>query len=197
MGILPSVDHGKIGKIKFDGNACECGKEACDMDSKSNFRNNKLLKRTKKLCWLLFGFILLFCWFGIRLATIESPTDWKEGDITVTEVRYVSRKPQIWRITDTEGNAYKTCESHIADQIFPQSTYHIVWSPDGNLRAIRAVSQGDTIIMDYADSVSFYCERNVWDWLFAILGLAGSITTVVCMFVDIRRMSVNRDSAVG
>ena len=168
------------------------------MDSKSNFPNNALLKRTKKLALLLICFNLLFGFFGIRLVTVESPDAWEEGDITVTEVRYISSwKQHAWRITDIEGNTYNTYESHIADEILPQSTYHMVWSPNGTRRNIRAVTQGDTVIMDYADSVSVYCERTVWDWLLAILGLAGAITTVVYMITDIRRECANRDSAGG
>ncbi len=162
-----------------------------NMDSKTTHQNDILVKRTQKRGLLLLGFILLFIWFGIRLVVTESPEEWREADITVADVQHISFKPNRWQITDTEGNTYVTDKSNIADQILSQSTYHMVWSPDATCN-IRAVTQGDSVIVDYAHSVSVFCERNIWDWLFACLGLAGSLTTVVCMIVDIRKETVIR-----
>ena len=150
-------------------------------------KNDTLINRTKKRCVLLLGFIILFAWFGIRLATVESPEEWKNADIKVADVQRFSRKPYRWRITDTEGNTYSISEAHIAiNQILPQSIYHIVYSPSYN-NGIRAITHGDTIIVDYAHSISVHSERDIWDWLLAFLGLTGALTTIAYTVIDIRK----------
>ena len=161
------------------------------MDSKSTYQNDALLKRTKKHCLFLLGFIILFTWFGSRLVTTESAKDWKEADITIADVQHVSRKPNTWKITDTDGNTYSANESDIVmGQILPRSTYHIVYSPNCN-DGIRAITHGDTIIVDYAHSVSVHCERDIWDWILALLGMPGSVATIVCMIIDVRKNITN------
>lgn len=160
------------------------------MDPKNTQQNDMLIKRTKKQAILLLGFILLFAWFGIRLISTESPNEWKEAYITVSNVRHVSLKPNHWEITDIDGNTYSSDKSDtVMNQILPQNTYHIVYSPDSH-NGIRAISQGDTVIVDYAHSVSVYSERNVWDWLLMFSGIAGSITTITFMIMDIRKKIV-------
>ena len=81
------------------------------MDSKSTHQNKALIKRTKKCCLLLLGFLILFAYFGIRLATTESPEKWKKADITVADIQHISIKPNHWQITDTNGNIYSVYES--------------------------------------------------------------------------------------
>lgn len=154
--------------------------------------NQLLIKRTKQRCLLLLGFLILFAYFGIRLATTEDPENWKEAYITVSDMQHISRKPNLWQITDTTGNSYSAYESDaVMDQIIPKGIYHIVYSPDHN-NSIRAVTHGNTIIVDYAHSISIYGERNVWDWVLMSLGLVGALTTIVCMVVDIRKRYKSR-----
>ena len=161
------------------------------MDSKSTRQNVALIKRTKIRVWFLLGFIIIFTLFSIRLVTTESPGEWKEAYITVVDIQRVSLKLNRWQITDTEGNTYTANESHtVMGQILPQSTYHIVYSPYNN-NGIRAITHGDTIIVDYAHSISVHCERDIWDWLLAFLGIAGSLTTIACMVMDIRKERIN------
>jgi hypothetical protein len=157
------------------------------MDSKSTSQNEVWMRRTNKHGLLLLGFLMIFAWFGIRLAIMESPAEWKDANITVTDVRHISRKPNCWQITDTEGNTYSAYESNrVVEKIIPQCTYYIVYSPD-NHNAIRAITYDDTIIVDYAQSISVYCERNIWEWLLAFLGLTGTMTIVVRMLIDIHK----------
>lgn len=161
------------------------------MDSESIYSKNLLIKRTKKCCLLLLGFILIFAWFGIRLVTAESTREWKEADITVDDIQNISRKPNCWQITDTAGNTYSANESDIViGQILPHSTYHIVYSPNYN-NGIRAIARGETIIIDYAHNVAVYCERNMWDWILTFLGMAGSLATIMCMITNIRKERIN------
>ena len=153
--------------------------------------NQLLIKRTKKCCLLLLGFLILFAYFGIRLATTEDPENWKEANITVADIQHISRKPSLWQITDTTGNSYSAYESDaVMDQIILQGIYHIVYSPDHD-NSIRAITHGNTIIVDYAHSISIYSERNVWDWVLMSLGLVGSLTTIICMVIDIRKQIVH------
>ena len=157
------------------------------MDSKSIHPNEALIKRAKKRCLLLLGFLILFVCFGIRLATTESAESWKEADITVADIQHISLKPNHWQITDTKGNTYSTYESDaVIEQIILQGAYHIVYAPNHN-NSIRAMTHGDTIIVDYAHSISVHSERSVWDWVLMSLGLVGSLTTVICMVIDIRK----------
>ena len=157
------------------------------MDSKSTHQNEALIKRTKKRCLLLLGFLILFACFGIRLATTESPEKWKEADITVADIQHISLKPNHWQITDTNGNTYSVYESDtVMEQIILQSAYHIVYSPNHN-NGIRAITHGNTIIVDYAHSISIHSERNVWDWVLMLLGLVGSLVTIAYMVIDIRK----------
>ena len=157
------------------------------MDSKSTHQNKALIKRTKKCCLLLLGFLILFAYFGIRLATTESPEKWKEADITVADIQHISLKPNHWQITDTNGNIYSVYESDtVMEQIILQSAYHIVYSPNHN-NGIRAITHGNTIIVDCAHSISIHSERNVWDWALMSLGLVGSLATIACMIIDIRK----------
>jgi hypothetical protein len=156
------------------------------MNSKSTNANDMLVKRTKRYCLLLLGFLLLFGWFGIRLATTESAEDWKEADITIADVQHVSRKHNSWKITDTDGNTYSTHESQdVMAKILPNSTYHIYYTTNDN--DIRAMTQGNSVVVDYAHSVSVHCERNIWDWVLTFLGLAGAIATITYMVIDIRK----------
>ena len=157
------------------------------MDSKSIHPNEALIKRAKKRCLLLLGFLNLFVCFGIRLATTESAESWKEADITVADIQHISLKPNHWQITDTKGNTYSAYESDaVIEQVILQGTYHIVYAPNHN-NGIRAMTHGDTIIVDYAHSISVHSERSVWDWVLMSLGLVGSLTTVICMVIDIRK----------
>lgn len=157
------------------------------MDSKSIYPNEALIKRAKKSCLLLLGFLILFVCFGIRLATTESAESWKEADITVADIQHISLKPNHWQITDTKGNTYSAYESDaVIEQIILQGAYHIVYAPNHN-NGIRAMTHGDTIIVDYAHSISVHSERSVWDWVLMSLGLVGSLTTVICIVVDIRK----------
>ena len=156
------------------------------MNSKSTNGNDMLVKRTKKCCLILLGFLLLFCWFGIRLTTTESTEDWMEADITIADVQHVSRKHNIWKIIDTDGNTYFAHESQdVMTKILPNSTYHIYYTANDN--DIRAMTQGNSVVVDYAHSVSVHCERNIWDWLLPFLGLAGTIATITYMVIDIRK----------
>ena len=158
------------------------------MDSKSTHQNEALIKRTKKLCLLLLGFLILFACFGIRLATTESPEKWKVADITVADIRHISRKPNHWQITDTNGNTYSAYESDaVMEQIILQDAYHIVYFPNHN-NGIRAITHGNTIIVDYANSISIHSERNVWDWGLMSIGLLGSLATIACMVIDTRKL---------
>lgn len=158
------------------------------MDSKSRYQNEALIKHTKKLCLLLLGFLILFACFGIRLATTDSPEKWKAADITVADIRHISRKPNHWQITDTNGNTYSAYESDaVMEQIALQSTYHIMYSPNHN-NGIRAITQGNTIIVDYAHSISIHSERNAWDWGLMSIGLLGALVTIACMVIDIRKL---------
>ena len=160
------------------------------MIHKSVQQKSMLIKRTKKRCLLLLGFLLLFVWFGIRLVATESPTEWQEADIMVADIQQASLKPNLWQIIDTEGNTYSAYESDaVIEQILPQSTYHIVYSPYYH-NGIRAITQGDTVIVDYVHSVSVHCERNIWDWFLAFLGLTGSLATIVCMVIDMRKVII-------
>ena len=159
------------------------------MNLKSTNRNRILVKRTKRSCLLLLGFILLLGWFGMRLVTTESASDWKEADITIADIQYISKKSNLWKITDTDGNIYSAHESQeIMSKILSNSTYHIFYTVYDN--EIRAMANGDSVVVDYAHSVSVHCERNIWDWSLAFLGLAGAITTIVYMVIDIRRKIV-------
>ena len=156
------------------------------MNSESTNGNDMLVKRTKKCCLILLGFLLLFGWFGIRLATTESTEDWKEADITIADVQHVSRKHNTWKIIDTDGNTYSAHESQdVMTKILPNSTYHIYYTANDN--NIRAMTQGNSVVVDYAHSVSVHCERNIWDWLLNFLGLAGTIATITYMVIDIRK----------
>ena len=156
------------------------------MNSKSTNGNDMLVKRTKKCCLILLGFLLLFCWFGIRLTTTESTEDWKEADITIADVQHVSRKHNTWKIIDADGNTYSAHESQdVMTKILPNSTYHIYYTANDN--DIRAITQGNSVVVDYAHSVSVFCERNIWDWLLTFLGLAGTIATITYMVIDIRK----------
>ena len=156
------------------------------MNSESTNGNDMLVKRTKKCCLILLGFLLLFGWFGIRLATTESTEDWKEADITIADVQHVSRKHNTWKIIDTDGNTYSAHESQdVMTKILPNSTYHIYYTANDN--DIRAMTQGNSVVVDYAHSVSVHCERNIWDWLLNFLGLAGTIATITYMVIDIRK----------
>ena len=156
------------------------------MNSKSTNGNDMLVKRTQKCCLILLWFLLLFCWFGIRLATTESTEDWKEADITIADVQHVSRKHNTWKIIDTDGNTYSAHESQdVMTKILPNSTYHIYYTANDN--GIRAMTQGNSVVVDYAHSVSVHCERNIWDWLLTFLGLAGTIATITYMVIDIRK----------
>ena len=156
------------------------------MISKSTNGNDMLVKRTKKCCLILLGFLLLFWWFGIRLATTESPEEWKEADITVADVQHVSRKHNTWKIIDTDGNTYSAHESQdVMTKILPNSTYHIYYTANDN--DIRAMTQGNSVVVDYAHSVSVYSERSVWDWLLMLVGIAGSVTTITFMIMNIRK----------
>lgn len=159
------------------------------MASQNAQKNDTLIKYTKKYAILLLGFILLFAWFGIRLISAEAPDEWKEAYITVDDVRHVSLKPNRWEITDIDGNIYSSSSDAVMNKIHPQSTYHIVYSPNFH-NGIRAISQGDTVILDYAHSVSVYSERNVWDWLLMFLGLAGCVMVMTFMVTDIRKKIV-------
>ena len=156
------------------------------MNSKSTNGNNMLVKRIKKCCLLLLGFLLVFGLFGIRLATTESANDWKEADITIADVQYISRKTNLWSITDTDGTIYSAHGSQdVMTKILPDSTYHIYYTANDN--DIRAMTQGNSVVVDYAHSVSVHCERNIWDWLLTFLGLAGTIATITYMVIDIRK----------
>ena len=160
------------------------------MKSKSTNQNDELIKHTKKRCLLLLGFLAIFALFGIRLATTEDPETWKEADITVADIQHISLKPNHWQITDTNGNTYSAYESDtVMEQIILQSEYHIVYSPNHN-NGIRAITHGNTIIVDYAHSISIHSERNVWDWALMSLGLVGSLTTIACMVIDIRKQII-------
>ena len=162
-----------------------------NMDSKSTHQNKALIKSTKKRCLLLLGFLILFAYFGIHLATTESPEKWKEADITVADIQHISLKPNHWQITDTNGNTYSAYESDtVMEQIILQDAYHIVYSPNHN-NGIRAITHGNTIIVDYAHSISIHSERNVWDWVLMSLGLVGSLATVACMVIDIRKQIIH------
>ena len=108
-------------------------------------------------------------------------------DITVADIQHISLKPNHWQITDTKGNTYSAYESDaVIEQIILQGAYHIVYAPNHN-NGIRAMTHGDTIIVDYAHSISVHTERSVWDWVLMSLGLVGSLTTVICMVIDIRK----------
>ena len=160
------------------------------MNPKGAYQNDMLIKRLRKRGVFLVVFIILFIWFGGRLVTVESPDEWKEADITVADVRQVSLRFNSWQITDTEGNTYAIHKSKIVmNQILPQNTYHIVCSPDHH---VRAITQGDTIIVDYENSVTVYCERGVWEWSLAFLGIIGSLTTIVYMIMDVRKAIVRK-----
>ena len=162
------------------------------LNPKDVHQNDMLITRVRKWSLLLIVFIILFVWFGIRLVTTESPKEWKTVDITVADVRYVSTRFNRWHITDTKGNTYSAHEPKIVmNQILPQSTYRIVYSPDSQ-NGIRAITQGDTVIVDYAHSVAVHCERSVWDWLLAFLGMTGSLTMIVCMVMDVRKAIINK-----
>ncbi|MBQ9747631.1 MAG: hypothetical protein IJV98_02490 [Clostridia bacterium] len=156
------------------------------MDTKNKQQNTVLIRQTKNYAILLLGFIFLFFWFGIRLVSAESPDEWKEAYITVDDVRYVSGKHNRWEITDIDGNVYSSYSYTVMSKIHPQNTYHIVYSLKFH-NAIRAISQGDTVILDYAHSVSVYSERSVWDWLLMLVGIAGSVTTITFMIMNIRK----------
>ena len=160
------------------------------MKSKSTNQNDALIKHKKRRCLLLLGFLAIFALFGIRLAITESPEKWKEADITVADIQHISLKPNHWQITDTNGNTYSAYESDtVMEQIILQSEYHIVYSPNHN-NGIRAITHGNTIIVDYAHSISIHSERNVWDWALMSLGLVGSLTTIACMVIDIRKQII-------
>ena len=160
------------------------------MTSNNARQNDALVKRTKKRCILLLVFLILFAWFGVRLALTESPDDWISADITVLEVQHISRKHNLWHITDTKGNTYTANESDAAmDQVLTEGTYHILYSPDKQ-NSIRGITQGETVIVDRAHSVTYYCERSIWDWLLAALGIGGTLVTIVCMVTDLRKALV-------
>ena len=148
--------------------------------------NDRLVKRTKTCCLLLLGFILLFGWFGIRLVTTENAGDWKEADISIADVQHISKKPNRWEITDTNGNRYTAHEpQEIMSKVLSKHTYHIFYTVNDN--DIRAMANDDSIVIDYAHSMSVHCERNIWDWLLAFLGLGGAVTIIACMVIDIRK----------
>ena len=77
------------------------------------------------------------------------------------------------------------------EQIILQGAYHIVYSPNHN-NGIRAITHGNTIIVDYAHSISIHSGRNVWDWVLMSLGLVGSLTTIARMVIDIRKQIIHR-----
>ena len=159
------------------------------MDLSAMHQKDYLMKHTTKRCLILLLFLLLLGSFGIRLAMTESPEDWKEVDVTIADIQHISRKPNRWQLTDTEGNTYFTSDSYIvANHILPHNTYRIVYAPQTH-NHIRALSQGDIVIIDYAHSVSVHGDRDIWDWLLASIGLAGAVTTIVCMIMDIRKLS--------
>jgi len=166
------------------------------MNLETALQNDRLIKRAKRHCLFCLGFLALFTWFGLRLATAESPEEWKAAAITVADVRHISIRPYLWQILDVEGNAYTIGRSSVVNQILPQRTYQIVYSPNSD-NGIRAVTQGDSVIVDYAQSVSVYCDRDVWDWLLALLGLAGCWTTIARMILDVRREIARRKSAAS
>ena len=161
-------------------------KEGDNVDTKNKQQNTVLIRQTKNYAILMLGFLFLFVWFGSRLVSAESPDEWKEAYITVYDVRHVSVKPNRWEITDIDGNVYSSSSDTVMNKIHPQNTYHIVYSLKFH-NDIRAISQGDTVILDYAHSVSVYSERSVWDWLLMLVGIAGYVTTITFMIMNIRK----------
>ena len=100
------------------------------MSGTNEHQNSTVSGREKKLFLILWGCMILMIYFGARLVTRESPENWKEAEVTLTEVRHVTIKPNLWEITDTEGNTYSMSESdNLMKQIQPQSTYSIIYSP--------------------------------------------------------------------
>ena len=156
------------------------------MNEKSDIPNNVLSKKDRSRLRLLFLFLILMIFFGARIVTIESPDNWIEAEVTLTDVRHISRKPNLWKIADTEGNTYSMYESdEFMEQIHPQTTYQIMYSP-GNNNNIRAMTQGDRVIIDYAHSVSVYCERSIWEWILGSGGFAGGIAMAVSIVLELR-----------
>ena len=156
--------------------------------SGTNERQNSILsERGKKHFLILWGCMILMIYFGARLVTRESPENWKEAEVTLTEVRHVTIKPNLWEITDTEGNTYSMSESdNLMKQIQPQSTYSIIYSPAFN-NGIRAMTQEDRVIVDYEQSVLIYGKRSVWDWILGLGGFTGWIVMVVKMCREARK----------
>lgn len=156
------------------------------MDERSDIPASRLSRRDRNRLRLLCLSLILMIFFGLRLVNIESPENWIASEVTLTDIRHISRKPNLWKITDTEGNTYSMDKSdEFMEQIHPQTTYQIMYSPGSNNR-IRAMTQGDRVIIDYAHSVSVFCERSIWEWILGLGGFAGGITMTVSTVLGLR-----------
>lgn len=150
-------------------------------------QNKKCFLRSTKrssviLC--LCALILALCLPSV--AVIESEDEWEERTIRIKEVSVRKAKSPSYYIVDSDGIEYQlSYPNERIHLVVPGEQFEVVIHASNN--GIRAMAQGEKIIVDYEDSVSTYTQRDIWVWAFLFVGIIGYVWSLTDIFLRIHK----------
>ncbi len=140
---------------------------------------------------LMASLVFLVVFFG----TEPPPDMWKTDEITITDIQYRGRPRSMARytspgyeITDQNGNLYWSGSELTWEQI--GETYTIKYYDRGSYRRLRAVSQGDLVIISEADRIALWKQDFPAYIIMQLASLAFMIHMIRCMRRDLRHPEI-------
>ena len=157
-------------------------------------QKRKIKKRLRELfpLKLLLFFAVSLLSFGTLFLLDPPPQTWGSEQITVMEMQWKDRPTFLseyrdpgYTLTDQNGNLYWIDED--INGLRVGETYSIRYIKGVLYRFFRSVNQGDTIIIDYENSVAQW-KQDVKSWTFVLLifllSFAGTLRSIKKMLSD-------------
>ena len=136
-------------------------------------------KKIKKRLWKLFGIkhllLIAVCLFSLLIlcAMDPPPQKWSREEITVADMVWKDRPTVFsryrnpgYKVTDQNGNVYWIDEDIHGMQV--GGTYAVRYVERFAYRFFRSVEQGDSVILDFDDSVAQWNRDLQW-WILGLI----------------------------
>lgn len=139
--------------------------------------------------------LALVVFLVVLFGTEPPPGMWKSDEITIVDIQYRGRPRSLARyttpgyeVTDQNGNLYWSGTELTWEEI--GETYTIKYYDRGAYRRLRAVSQGDRVIISEAERIALWKQDFPFFILMQLASLSFILYLLRCMYRDFQHPEI-------
>lgn len=145
--------------------------------------------------YVTFLLLALVVFLAVFFGTEPPPGMWKSDEITIVDIQYRGRPRTLshytspgYEVTDQNGNLYWSGSELTWEEI--GETYTIKYYNRGAYRRLRAVSQGDRVIISEERRIELWKQDFPFFILMQLASLAFIIRMIRCIYRDFQHPEI-------